>query len=74
MPFANSLADVVGVPMTLSIDLANDTFDWTVVYTSGSLFYLYDCGSGTSWWQQPITQNSGSGKYYWASGCYYSAA
>ena len=74
MPFANSLADDVGVPMMHSWDLANADYDWTVVYTSGSAFFLYDCGSGVAWSQEPITQNSGSGKYYWFSGTYYSAA
>ena len=74
MPFANSLADDVGVPMMHSWDLANADYDWCVVYTSGSAFFLYDCGSGVAWSQEPITQNSGSGKYYWFSGTYYSAA
>ena len=74
MPFANSLADDVGVPMMHSWDLANADYDWTVVYTSGSAFFLYDIGSGVAWSQEAITQNSGSGKYYWFSGTYYSAA
>lgn len=74
VPFANSLADVVGVPMTHNISLYSDSYDWTVVYTSSSVFYLYDCGSGVQWSAQNITQNSGTGKYIWVSGTYYSAA
>ena len=74
MPFANALADDAGVPMLHSWDLASADYDWTIVYTSGSAFFLYDCGSGVAWSQEPITQNSGSGKYYWFSGTYYSAA
>ena len=74
MPFANALADDAGVPMMRYWDLAGADYDWTVVYTHGSAFFLYDCGSGVAWYQEPITQNSGSGKYYWFSGTYYSAA